>query len=44
MSQDLQPGNLFPNLNLPTHEGQSVTLSSLMDGWPTAVIFIRGHY
>ena len=44
MHQDLKPGNLLPDIELPTHEGERVKLSKLMNNWPTAVIFIRGHY
>jgi len=44
MPETLAPGHLFPDLQLPDHTGQPTRLSALMDGWPTAVIFVRGHY
>ncbi len=44
MRNDLAPGNLFPDIELPNQDGQVVKLSELMGGWPTAVVFVRGHY
>lgn len=40
----LRPGRLFPDFELPNHDGERVRLSQLVDGWPTALHFIRGHY
>ncbi len=44
MPPDLNPGNLFPDIELPDHEGSPKKLSELMRGWPTIVTFVRGHY
>ena len=44
MRDDLQPGNPFPDFELPNQDGTLVKLSDLMDGWPTAVVFVRGHF
>jgi peroxiredoxin len=44
MRDDLSPGHIFPDIELPNHTGQVVKLSSLMGGFPTAVVFVRGHY
>lgn len=42
MREDLKPGNVFPDIELPNHEGQVVKLSEMMRGWPTIVTFARG--
>lgn len=34
MHKDIKPGNIFPDVELPTHEGERVKLSELMNGWP----------
>jgi peroxiredoxin len=44
MRADLRSGNVFPDLELPSAEGQVTKLSSLMGGFPTIVVFSRGHY
>ena len=44
MRADLTPGHVFPDFELPDHTGKPVRLSELMDGRPTAVVFVRGHY
>ena len=44
MRDDLSPENTFPDFELPDHDGRPVRLSALMGGWPTAVVFVRGHY
>ena len=41
---DLKPGNLFPDFELPDHEGAERRLSALMEGWPTILVFWRGRY
>lgn len=38
------PGHLFPDFELPDHDGKPLRLSDYMNGWPTAVVFVRGHY
>jgi hypothetical protein len=40
----LRPGRVFPDFSLPDQDGKPARLSELMDGWPTALIFIRGHF
>jgi peroxiredoxin Q/BCP len=42
--QDLKPGNLFPDFELPDQDGLPHRLSDLMGGWPTIVVFWRGGY
>jgi peroxiredoxin len=42
--QDLKPGNLFPDIELPDQGGQSRALSQLMRRFPTIVTFWRGRY
>jgi peroxiredoxin len=44
MNPDLRPGSPFPDFELPDHSGRPVRLSEHMDGWPAAVVFVRGHY
>lgn len=44
MRDDLRPGNKFPDIELPTQDDEIVKLSSLMRGFPTAVVFSRGYY
>jgi len=44
MRDDLQPGHPFPDFELPDDTGRPVRLSEYMDGRPTAVVFVRGHY
>ena len=44
MRDDLRPGNKFPDIELPNQDGEVVKLSSIMRGFPTAVVFTRGYY
>jgi peroxiredoxin len=44
MRDDLRPGNQFPDIELPDHDEERVSLSSLMRGFPTVVVFSRGYY
>lgn len=44
MRDDLRVGNKFPELELPNHDGEVVGLTSLMRGFPTALVFSRGYY
>ncbi len=44
MRDDLRPGGIFPDINLPTPEEERVKLSALMRGFPTVVVFSRGYY
>jgi peroxiredoxin len=44
MRDDLRPGSKFPDIELPDQSGDVVKLSSLMRGFPTAVVFSRGYY
>lgn len=44
MRDDLRPGNVFPDLELPNAEGEVVKLSSLMSGFPIVVVFSRGYH
>jgi len=40
---DLVPGGQFPDLTLPDHRGQPVTLSTLAGGFPLILSFYRGY-
>jgi peroxiredoxin len=40
----LRPGRVFPDFEAPDHTGKRVRLSELVEGWPTALHFVRGHY
>lgn len=42
--KNLQPGQRFPDFELPNHAGELTRLSHLVDGWPTALIFVRGQH
>ena len=42
--QALQPGRIFLDIELPNQDGAPLKLSALVDGWPTALIFIQGHH
>lgn len=44
MRDDLRPGNVFPDIELPNQDKELVKLSSLMRGFPTALVFSRGWY
>ena len=44
MKENLRPGEEFPDIELPSHEDEVVKLSSIMRGFPTAVVFSRGYF
>jgi peroxiredoxin len=44
MHPDLVVGQRFPDLTLPDHRQQSVTLSELASGFPLIVSFYRGYW
>jgi len=44
MRQDLRPGEKFPDIDLVNENDERTKLSSLMRGFPTAVVFSRGYY
>jgi peroxiredoxin len=44
MRDELRPGNKFPEIELPNQENETIGLTSLMRGFPTAVVFSRGYY
>ncbi|HZM47341.1 MAG TPA: hypothetical protein VFC14_21160 [Burkholderiales bacterium] len=44
MRENLRPGETFPDIELPSGDGKLTTLSSLMGGFPTVVVFSRGYY
>jgi peroxiredoxin len=44
MRADLQPGETFPDIELPDQDGALTKLSGLMGGFPTVLVFSRGHY
>jgi peroxiredoxin len=44
MRDNLRPGQRFPDIELPDHDGEPTKLSSLMGGFPTVVVFSRGYY
>src|SRR5713101_7321152 len=44
MKENLRPGEKFPDIELPNHEGEVVRLSSIIRGFPTAVVFSRGYF
>jgi hypothetical protein len=44
MRDDLKPGNKFPDIALPNHDKETVTLSSLVRGFPTVLVFSRGYF
>jgi peroxiredoxin len=41
---DLVPGDLFPDLRLPEHTGQELSLSEIADGQPLVLCFVRGWW
>jgi peroxiredoxin len=43
MRKNLRPGEKFPDIELPSQDGQLTKLSSLMGGFPTGVVFSRGY-
>ena len=44
MRDNLTPGEQFPDIELPNHDGAPTKLSSLMGGFPTIVTFSRGYH
>jgi hypothetical protein len=44
MRENLRPGEKFPDIELPNQNEERTRLSSLMRGFPTAVVFSRGYY
>ena len=44
MRDNLRPGEKFPDFELPGDDEKLAKLSSLMRGFPTVVVFSRGHY
>jgi len=44
MRENLRPGETFPDFELPNENGTATKLSGLMRGFPTVVVFSRGHY
>jgi peroxiredoxin len=44
MRDDLRPGLPFPDIELPNQDKEPVKLSSLMRGFPTALVCSRGWY
>jgi len=44
MREDLKPGNVFPDFELPNHANKTIRLSEYVNGWPTILIFSRGYY
>jgi peroxiredoxin len=41
---DLAPGDTFPDLSLPEHTGEQLSLSKIADGQPLVVCFMRGWW
>jgi hypothetical protein len=44
MRENLRPGEKFPDIELVKENDELTKLSSLMRGFPTAVVFSRGYY
>lgn len=44
MREYLRLGSKFPDIELPNQDKEVTRLSSLMRGFPTAVVFSRGYY
>jgi peroxiredoxin len=44
MRQNLRPGEKFPDIELVNENDELTKLSSLMLGFPTALVFSRGYY
>ena len=44
MREDLRPGEKIPDIELPNHDNEVVRLSSIIRGFPTAVMFSRGYF
>ncbi|MFZ1928386.1 MAG: hypothetical protein WAU50_04570 [Candidatus Sulfotelmatobacter sp.] len=44
MRSDIVPGGIFPNYELPDHEGKLRKLSELQGADPLILTLARGHY
>ena len=44
MRENLRPGEKFPDIELVNENDELTKVSSLMRGYPTAVVFSRGYY
>lgn len=44
MRENLRPGEKFLDVELPNQDNQPVKLSSIIRGFPTAVVFSRGYF
>jgi peroxiredoxin len=44
MRADLAPGNVFPDLHLPEHTGEELSLSGIAAGQPLVLCFVRGWW
>ncbi len=44
MRENLRPGEKFPDIELVNENDKLTKVSSLMHGFPTAVVFSRGYY
>jgi peroxiredoxin len=44
MRADLAPGNRFPDLRLPEHTGEELSLSEIASGQPLLLCFVRGWW
>ena len=44
MRDDLAPGNVFPDLRLPEHTGEELSLSEIASGQPLVLCFVRGWW
>jgi peroxiredoxin len=44
MKENLRPRETFPDSELSSHEDEVVKLSSIIRGFPTAVVFSRGYF
>ena len=44
MRENLRPGEKFPDIELVNEDDKLTKVSSLMRGFPTAVVFSRGYY
>jgi peroxiredoxin len=41
---DLSPGEVFPDIRLPEHTGEQLSLSEIADGQPLVLCFVRGWW
>jgi peroxiredoxin len=44
MREDLVPGNPFPDIRLPEHTGEELSLSEIAKGQPLVLCFVRGWW